>query len=205
MICCSTCRNCYFKGQAESSEEGINFAGFLYHVVPFLAASKSMDEESLTDRLARHHKPSPIVEKKISFKRALSSPMVSSKNALKKILSFSSADETTLEERKELQEMSSELMSLQVSPSVESHVVSSDHVVDLAIKNQAAVKIQTKFRSRMAKRVSLQLKQLKKGKRIKDCAMCPRMNSKTEKALKKVFQFYCPNDGISKIFTCYFF
>jgi hypothetical protein len=41
--------------------------------------------------------------------------------------------------------------------------------------------------------------QLKKGKRINDAEIGPKMKPKIEKALRKVFQFYCPNDGKSRL------
>lgn len=187
-------RESYYNGQNENVAENINFAGFLYHIVPHLAFAKNIDPDILTDRIARHHLPSPTVERMISFKRTLSEVKSPVKKLISK-LSFNSSVEPTTDEKRELLAATQYCVSLHHIKDVV-HQTFEGLDMDIAIKNQAATKIQSKFRSRIAKRKAYNLKQLKKGKRVKDCSINPKIKPKTEQTLRKVFQFYCPNDDI---------
>lgn len=141
----------------------VNYAGFLYHVVPELAFAKSIDEDVLVDRIARHHMPNPVVERKISFKRSLSSlksPGVSPVNKAISNNTFKSIKESTVEEKKE-ENNSAELTD--VTSSHMREVVQETNVdldVNAVMKNQAATVIQSKFRCRLSKRVATNLKQV---------------------------------------------
>lgn len=138
--------------------EGVNYAGFLYHVIPELALAKEMDEEVLTDRLSHHHMPSPAVEKKISFKR-LNSPAKpqSVKRGAPKTL-----DETIADEKEEdvangtEKELGLHLVSHHIREVVQQANEGLD--MDATVKKQAAVRIQSKFRCRIAKRKAAHLK-----------------------------------------------
>ena len=173
-----------YYGVVEEAPEDVNFAGFLYHIVPELAFAKHMEEDILADRLARHHMPSPLVEKTISFKRSMSSNLCSPQvSPLKKPSSSNSfktggseSKEGDLEEAKmqekeqhvkveDLEEgvASSSGLDVPVAQSIRDVVQETNTglEMDLPLKNQAATKIQSKFRCRIAKRKALNLKQVR--------------------------------------------
>lgn len=188
----------YYQG-AEDSPDIINFSGFLYHVVPELTCAKNMEEGVLGDRLARHHKPSLVVQRTISFKTSMSSctPQVSPVKKTSSGLNFQPVGES---KEGGVEDEPEEKQSGAVAQNLRAVVqeANSGLEMDVLLKNQAATTIQNLFRRRIAKKRTLYLKQLKKGKRIKDAAIYSKLKSKLEKELKKAFQFYCPNDDIDR-------
>ena len=152
-------RKNYYQGEgdAENTPKDVNYAAFLYHIVPELAFAKSIDEEVVTDRISRHHMPNPMVERKISFKRSMSSTKSLPSSPIKKVMSntsFKVIDEVIVEEKQEGHAA--------VLDSVRDvvHETNADLDMNIVLKNQAAVKIQSKFRCRIAKRVAFNLKQV---------------------------------------------
>jgi len=194
----SSGRSSYYQG-AEGSPDIINFSGFLYHVVPELASTKKMEESLLCDRLARHHKPSPVVQRTISFKRSMSSctPVVS---PVKKPTNGFDFDAVSESKEGGVEDEPQEKQSGAVAHNLREVVQEANSGLELdgVLKNQAANKIQNLFRRRMAKKRTFYLKQIKKGKRLKDAAINSKLKAKQEKELKKAFQFYCPNDDIDR-------
>jgi hypothetical protein len=145
----------YYQG-VEGAPEDINYAGFFYHIVPELAFAKSMDEDVLTSRISRHHMPSPLVERKISFKRSMSSSKSLAGSPVKISVSsttFEGIDEVAIE-KKEGDDL--HLVSRHIREVV--HRVNSGLDMDAVMKNQAATKIQSKFRCRIARRKAHHLK-----------------------------------------------
>jgi hypothetical protein len=153
----------YSQG-AEDTREDVNYAGFLYHIVPELAFAKNLEEDALMGRLSRHHMPSPVLKREISYKRSMSGS--SPPQSIKKQAQATAASESC----KSLREEEKEGCIDDVVPTGEvhmHHIIEVVHGVNLAIdidlplKNQAALKIQSKFRCRIAKRQMHHLKQVR--------------------------------------------